>query len=51
MTYGYSTKPWPSRSRDVLKRMFLAGCSGHIVIMAAGLTGSARDFPSFVIPT
>jgi hypothetical protein len=32
-------------------RLFLAAGSGHIVMMAAGLTGSApATFPSFVIP-
>jgi hypothetical protein len=41
----------PSRTRDVFKRMFLAAGSRHIVVIAAGLTGSARDFPFFVIPT
>jgi hypothetical protein len=35
----------------ILKRMFLAACCGHIVIMAAGLSGFAHDFPALYHPT
>jgi hypothetical protein len=47
--YGYSTKAWQSSSRDGLKRMFLAAGSGHIVIVAAGLTGFAPRLSRFAI--
>jgi hypothetical protein len=35
----------------ILKRMFLAARCGHIVIMAAGLSGFAHDFPALYHPT